>query len=104
MSRNCPITGKQVMVGNNVSHANNKTKKRYKPNLQSTSVYSDVLGERVRMKMSTNGLRTLTKMGGLDKFLLDTAKTKLPKKLRRLKKRVEEAYADGPPAELEMVE
>ena len=70
MARRCNITGKGVMSGNNVSHAMNKTRRRFLPNIQTTNVMSDVLGENVRLKISVNGLRTIEHNGGLDAFLL----------------------------------
>lgn len=93
MSRRCFITGKGVLVGNNVSHANNKTKRRYLPNLQATSVLSDALGHSVRLRLSTNGIRTIEHNGGLDAYLLATPDVKLTPDARRLKRRVEQAKA-----------
>ena len=61
MARRCDITGKGVLVGNNVSHANNKTKRRYLPNLQVVTLLSDVLGQPVRLRVTANGLRTIEK-------------------------------------------
>lgn len=91
MSRQCVITGKKPMVGNNVSHANNKTKRRFLPNIQETGLYSEALGKIVRLKVSVQGLRTLDKKGGIDEFLTSTAKTKLDPSLRALKAQVEKA-------------
>jgi large subunit ribosomal protein L28 len=91
MARRCMVTGKGVLVGNNVSHANNKTKRRFMPNLQVTSLRSDVLGGPVRVRLSTNGLRTIEHNGGLDAWLLGTATTKLDPEMRRLKRRVARA-------------
>jgi large subunit ribosomal protein L28 len=91
MSRRCAVTGKGVQVGNNVSHANNKTKRRFMPNLQTTSILSDALGRMVRLRLSTRGLRTIEHRGGLDAWLLDTADAKLDQDLRRLKRQVERA-------------
>jgi large subunit ribosomal protein L28 len=91
MSRRCMVTGKTVMVGHNVSHANNKTKRRFMPNLQVTSLLSDALGRPVRLRLSASGLRTIEHNGGLDAWLLDTADTKLNQELRRLKRQVERA-------------
>jgi large subunit ribosomal protein L28 len=91
MSRRCMVTGKSVMVGNNVSHANNKTKRRFLPNLQVTSLLSDALGRPVRIRVSTRGLRTIEHNGGLDAWLLDTADTKLDDEMRRLKRQIERA-------------
>ena len=93
MSRRCFITGKGVLVGNNVSHANNKTKRRYLPNLQATSVLSDALGHAVRLRLSTNGIRTIEHSGGLDAFLLDTPDSKLTVDARALKRRIVRAKA-----------
>ena len=91
MSRRCVVTGKGVMTGNNVSHANNKTRRRFLPNLQRASLLSDTLGESIRLRLSTRGVRTIEKRGGLDSWLLSTPSTDLPGDLRRLKKRVEKA-------------
>ena len=64
MSRRCQITGKGVLTGNNVSHANNKTRRRFLPNLQETSLLSDVLGAPVRLRLSTRAIRTIEHNGG----------------------------------------
>ena len=93
MSRRCFITGKGVLVGNNVSHANNKTRRRFLPNLQATSVLSDALGHAVRLRLSANGIRTIEHNGGLDAFLLDTADSKLTVDARALKRRILQAKA-----------
>ncbi len=81
------------MTGNNVSHAMNKTRRRFLPNIQTTNVMSDVLGENVRMKVSMHGLRTIEHNGGLDAFLLSTPNRKLPVEARRVKRRIERATA-----------
>ena len=93
MSRRCDVTGKGPMVGHNVSHANNKTKRRFLPNLQATSLISDALGSSVRLRLSTRGLKTIENAGGLDAWLLATTSTKLSPELRRLRGRVEKARA-----------
>ena len=93
MARRCSITGKGVLTGNNVSHANNKTRRRFLPNLQETSVLSDALGQMVRLKVSTRGLKTIEHNGGLDAFLLGTADAGLQPEARRLKRRVTKALA-----------
>jgi large subunit ribosomal protein L28 len=93
MSRRCFITGKGVLVGNNVSHANNKTRRRFLPNLQATSVLSDALGHSVKLRLSTNGIRTIEHNGGLDAYLLGTNDAKLTADARALKRRVEQAKA-----------
>jgi large subunit ribosomal protein L28 len=93
MSRRCEISGKGVQVGNNVSHANNKTKRRFLPNLQVTRLLSDALGQQVRLRLTVHAIRTIEHNGGLDAFLLDTADTKLPAAAVKLKRRIEKAAA-----------
>lgn len=91
MSRRCAITGKGVLTGNNVSHSNNRTRRRFLPNLQDVSLLSDALGHTVRMRLSTQGLKTVEHNGGIDAFLLSVNDSKLSLEARRLKKRIERA-------------
>lgn len=91
MSRRCALTGKGVQTGNNVSHAHNKTRRRFLPNLQAASVFSEALGAMVRMRLSTNALRTIEHRGGLDAFLLGTADSRLSAEARQIKKRIRKA-------------
>lgn len=93
MARRCSITGKGVLTGNNVSHAHNKTRRRFLPNLQVTSLMSESLGKTVRMRMSTHALRTIEYKGGLDAYLLGTPTAKLPVEARRIKRRIVKAAA-----------
>ena len=93
MARRCAITGKGVQTGNNVSHANNKTRRRFLPNLQDTSLLSDVLGQLVRMRLTVHAIRTIEHNGGLDAFLLKTPDAKLTDEARRVKRRIEKAAA-----------
>jgi large subunit ribosomal protein L28 len=93
MSRRCEMTGKGVLTGNNVSHANNKTRRRYLPNLQETSLLSDVLGTSVRIRVTTHGLRTIEHNGGLDSFLLTTPNRRLPEEAQVIKRRILRAQA-----------
>jgi large subunit ribosomal protein L28 len=93
MARRCGITGKGVLAGNNVSHANNKTRRRFLPNLQETSFFSDVLGASVQIRLTTNGIRTIEHNGGLDAFLLGTPDRNLPEDARVLKRRIARAQA-----------
>jgi large subunit ribosomal protein L28 len=93
MARRCGITGKGVLTGNNVSHANNKTRRRFLPNMQETSVFSDVLAAPVRLRLSVNGIRTIEHNGGLDAFLLGTPDRKLPVEAITLKRRIARAQA-----------
>ena len=93
MSRRCMITGKSVMSGNNVSHANNRTRRKFLPNVQETSLFSETLAKWVKVKASSAGLRTVEHKGGFDAFLTSTAKTKLDPALRPVKAAVEKAKA-----------
>jgi large subunit ribosomal protein L28 len=86
MSRLCPITGKKGLSGNHVSHANNKSKRRYQPNMQQVSLVSDALGRSIHMRMTARGLKTVEFHGGLDAFLLRSSSLKLNSELRNLKK------------------
>ena len=88
MSRRCEITGKGVMSGNNVSHAVNRTRRRFLPNLQSTSLVSDILGEKVNFRLCTKAMRTIDFKGGLDAFLLGTPNRKLASEAIKVKKRI----------------
>jgi len=93
MARRCGITGKSVLTGNNVSHANNKTRRRFLPNLQETSFFSDVLATSVRLRLTVNGIRTIEHNGGLDAFLLGTPDRRLPTEALVLKRRIVRAKA-----------
>ena len=93
MARRCGITGKGVQAGNNVSHANNKTRRRFLPNMQVSSMMSDVLNHPVRLKLSTNAIRTIEHNGGLDAFLAKAKAKDLGPTERALKRRLEKARA-----------
>ena len=86
MSRRCMVTGKGVMSGNNVSHAQNKTRRKFLPNVQDTSVFSVLLSRWIKLRTSAAGLRTIEHKGGLDNWLLNTAPTKLDPKMRKVRK------------------
>ncbi len=88
MSRVCELTGKTRQVGNNVSHANNKTKKTFLPNLQNVTLLSDALERSVKLKVSTHGLRSVEHVGGLDNWLAKTSDEKLSLRVRRLKREI----------------
>ncbi len=88
MARRCALTGKGVQTGNNVSHAHNKTRRRYLPNLQKVSLISDALGKTVSLRVSTAAIRTVEHKGGLDAFLLNARDADLTVDLRRLKKEI----------------
>lgn len=88
MSRICELTGRGRQVGHNVSHANNKTKRVFLPNLQNVTLISDTLERGVKLRVSTHGLRSVEHVGGLDNWLLKTADIKLSLKVRRLKREI----------------
>ena len=93
MSRRCELTGKGVMVGNNVSHANNKTKRRFLPNLNDVTLVSDVLGRSFKFKISAAALRTVDHRGGLDAFLAKAKDADLSSRALKVKKDIEKAQA-----------
>ncbi len=95
MARRCSITGKGVLTGNNVSHANNRSRRRFLPNLQDASLVSDALGQPVRLKLSTRAIRTIEHNGGLDSYLLGTSNSKLTVEAVRLKRRIKKAAASA---------
>jgi len=93
MSRRCQITGKGVLTGNNVSHANNKTRRRFLPNLQVSSLLSDTLGAPVRLRLSTRAIRTVEAKGGIDAFLIATPDRRLAPEVQAMKRRLQRAQA-----------
>ena len=86
MVKKCDITNVKPMTGNNVSHAVNKTKRRFFPNLQNTSFFSEILGKNIKLKVTSKGIKTVEKNGGIDKFLLNSKNSKLNIETRKLKK------------------
>ena len=88
MSRICELTGRGRQVGHNVSHANNKTKRVFLPNLQNVTLISDTLERGVKLRVSTHGLRSVEHVGGLDNWLLKTADTKLSLRVQRIKREI----------------
>ena len=93
MARVCQITGKAPMVGHNVSHANNKTKRRFLPNLVNVTLMSDTLGRSVKLRISANALKTVDHRGGLDAFLIKAKDDTLSVKALRLKREIEKKAA-----------
>ena len=85
MSRVCELSGKKVMTGNNVSKANNRTKRRFLPNLQKSSMHSSILGKTLQFRVATSTIRTVEKKGGLDEFLLNSSNSHLTEKAQKLK-------------------
>tara|TARA_B100000424_G_C22528632_1_gene302627 strand:- start:129 stop:434 length:306 start_codon:yes stop_codon:yes gene_type:complete len=94
MTRKCDLTGKKSMVGNNVSHANNKTKRKFFPNLQSVSLYSECLETKLSFKIAISTLRTIEKSGGIDKFLIKTDHRYLSTLAKKYKKNILKKITD----------
>lgn len=94
MTRRCSVTGKGPLVGNNVSHANNRTKRRFLPSVKTTSIYSEVLARMVSVKTSTHGIRTIEHKGGLDAYLMGTAPSKLDEALRPIRAQIKAKQGD----------
>jgi large subunit ribosomal protein L28 len=88
MARRCELTGKAVQAGNNVSHANNKTRRRFLPNLNEVTLISDTLKQPVRLRISAHALRSVEHRGGLDGFLAKAKDTELSARARRLKHQI----------------
>ena len=89
MSKKCELTGKKAMSGNNVSHAKNRTKRRFFPNLNNVTLTSEVLGRDFQLKVSASALRTINKVGGLDPFLRKSATDNLSSNAMKIKKDIE---------------
>ncbi len=98
MARRCELTGKGVLSGHNVSHANNKTKRKFRPNVSDVAVISDKLNRTVRLKISKHALRSIDHNGGLDTFLLKQGDANLSIRARRLKREIARAVAAEPKA------
>lgn len=99
MARRCVVTGKGVQSGNNVSHSLRRTRRRFLPNMQTSTLFSDALQQAVRVRVSTHGLRSIEHMGGLDTWLMATKPDALPTDLRRMRKRIEAVRAERAAAE-----
>ncbi|MCY1127064.1 50S ribosomal protein L28 [Frigidibacter sp. RF13] len=93
MSRVCELTGKGPMSGNKVSHANNKTRRRFLPNLNDVTLMSDALGQSFKLRVSAAGLRTVDHRGGLDAFLAKADDAELSARALKIKKDIEKAQA-----------
>jgi large subunit ribosomal protein L28 len=93
MSRICELTGKGRQVGHNVSHANNKTKRVYLPNLQNVTLLSEGLDRSFRLRVSTHGIRSVEHVGGLDNWLLKTANAKLSVRALKIKRELAKKQA-----------
>ena len=88
MSMKCQLTGKTFQSGNNVSHARNRTKRRFLPNLHKISFVSEKLGRSIRLKVAASAIRTVEKKGGLDEYLLSASNTELPPEALKIKKQI----------------
>ena len=86
MSKVCDLSGKKVQFGNNVSKANNKTRRKFNPNMQSATFKSELLNKNIRLNVATSSIRTVTKFGGIDEFLIRTKSKKLSLKAKRIRK------------------
>ena len=95
MSRVCELTGKGPMSGNNVSHAQNKTKRRFLPNLNDVTLLSDALGRSFKLRVSAAALRTVDHRGGLDAFLAKAKDSELSAKALKIKKDIAKAQASA---------
>jgi large subunit ribosomal protein L28 len=93
MSRRCELTGKAVLVGNNVSHANNRTKRRFLPNLNQVTLISDALGQSVRLRITPYALRSVEARGGLDAFLAKASDADLSDRALKLKRSITKKLA-----------
>jgi large subunit ribosomal protein L28 len=93
MARICSVSGKKPLFGNNVSHANNKTRRRWQPNLQMCSFPSEILGKRVSLRLTANGIRTVEHNGGIDGWLLGTRDSRLGEAAMKVKKQIRKAQA-----------
>lgn len=88
MARRCELTGKGVLSGHNVSHANNKTKRKFRPNVSEVSLISDKLNRTVKLKISKHALRSIDHNGGLDAFIVKLGDDTLSIRARRLKREI----------------
>ncbi|GAA6174576.1 50S ribosomal protein L28 [Sulfitobacter pacificus] len=95
MSRVCELTGKGPMTGNNVSHANNKTRRRFLPNLNQTTLQSEALGRSFKLRISAHALRSVDHRGGLDKFLAKAKDTDLSANALKIKKAIGKSSAEA---------
>jgi large subunit ribosomal protein L28 len=93
MSRRCDLTGKTALVGHKVSHSNRKTKRRFLPNLVNVTMISDALERSVKLRISTNALKSVDHRGGLDAFLIKAKEDDLSPKMRLIKRQVQKKKA-----------
>ena len=99
MSKRCDVCGKGPLFGNNVSHAHNKTKRTFTPNLQRKHIYSDILNQMVRLKISTKAIKSIECAGGFDKYIISIPNEKLSNKALKLKKAIKTQIIKSPKTE-----
>tara|TARA_B100000575_G_C22563546_1_gene357919 strand:- start:29 stop:316 length:288 start_codon:yes stop_codon:yes gene_type:complete len=86
MVNKCSITKKKPLTGNNVSHAVNKTKRRFYPNLHNVSFFSEILGKKIKLKVSSRGIKTVEKNGGIDNYIINSKNINLTPETKKIKK------------------
>lgn len=91
MARVCTVTGKKPLFGNKVSHANNKSRRRWQPNLQVCSFPSEILGDKVTLRLSARGIRTVEHNGGIDSWIMESRKSRLSEEALKVRKAMEKA-------------
>ena len=91
MTKACDLSGKKVQFGNNVSKANNKTRRKFNVNLQSVTFKSEILNKNIRLSLATSSIRTVSKFGGIDEFLTQTKSKKLSQKAKRVQRAMNKA-------------
>ncbi len=94
MARVCTVTGKKPKFGNKVSHANNKTRRRWQPNLQVCSFPSEILGKKVTLRLTANGIRTIEHNGGIDAWLLGSRPSRLSEDALKIRKALQKKQAE----------
>jgi large subunit ribosomal protein L28 len=99
MSRRCELTGKGPLFGQLRSHAENKTKRTFRPNLREVTLISDALQRRVRLRVSAHALRSVERRGGLDAYLMEAREERLSERCQKLKREIAKARAQQAPAQ-----
>ena len=96
MTKQCELTGVKISLGNNVSHAHNKTRRNFMPNLQKKNIYSDILNQMIRLKISTKAIKTIECSGGFDKYIVSIPNEKLSRKALKIKKAIKKRITVSP--------
>ena len=91
MTKACDLSGKKVQFGNNVSKANNKSRRKFNVNLQSVTFKSDILNKNIKFSVATSSIRTVSNFGGIDEFLTQTKSKKLSQKAKRVQRAMNNA-------------